>query len=287
MVAGAPGSARRAGSITPVSVRCPSRLAVGVVALLALVGCSGGAGEPSAAPGPSTTQPASTAAPTAAPTQVAPTTTVPAAPQYFLATATVPSVDIYTSPVQPEPARALGNPQPSGAAPGGTFPLRMLVVEERGDWLKVLLPIRPNGSSGWVRRNVVELETHNFRAVVELGEHRITVWKGNEVLLQEPVGVGASGRTPTTQGLFYITELYPVLPSQQGAYGPWAFALSGFSEVLYSFGDGGTGVLGLHGTGDPSSLGRDVSNGCIRMSNLGITLLAETLPLGTPVEIKA
>ena len=253
-----------------------------MVAVLTLVGCGGEPSRPSVAPTTTGLPPS-----TAAPSTLAPTTTVVAAPQYFLATAIVPSVDIYTSPVQTEPARALENPQPSGAAPGSTYPLRMLVVEERGDWLKVLLPIRPNGSNGWIRRNVVDLEVHNFRAVVELGEHRITVWKGTEVLLQEPVGVGASGRTPTTQGLFYTTELFPVLPEQQGAYGPYAFALSGFSEVHYSFGDGGTGVLGLHGTGDPSSLGRDVSNGCIRMSNSGITMLAKTLPLGTPIEIKA
>jgi len=217
----------------------------------------------------------------------APTTTVAAAPVQTVAVAKGPSVEVYTSTVQPEPARVLENPQPSGAAPGGFFDLRMLVVEQQQGWLKVLLPIRPNGSSGWVRRSAVDVETHDYRAVVELSSHRITVWKGNEVVLQEPVGVGASGRTPTTKGLFYTTELYPVLPSQQSAYGPWAFALSGFSEVLYSFGDGGTGVLGLHGTGDPSSIGRDVSNGCIRMSNAGITKLADMLPLGTPVEITA
>jgi lipoprotein-anchoring transpeptidase ErfK/SrfK len=256
-----------------------------MVLVLTLAGCGGGKGSPSAAPASTTVAPATTQAPST----LAPTTTVAPANQYFLATALsgVHSVDIYTSPVQPEPAKSLDNPQPSGAAPGSTFPLRMLVMEDRGDWLKVLLPIRPNGSSGWVRRNVVELEVHDYHAVVELSAHRITVWKGADVLLQEPVGVGASGRTPTTQGLFFTTELYPVLPSQQSAYGPYAFALSGFSEVLYTFGDGGTGVLGLHGTGDPSSLGRDVSNGCIRMSNTGITMLAKTLPLGTPVEIKA
>lgn len=253
-----------------------------MLAVVTLAGCAATSSPPSAAP-TVTSEPAPT---TSAPA-VAPTTTVPAAPQYLLATAVVPSVDIYISPVQTEPARALENPQPSGAAPGSTYPLRMLVIEDRGQWLKVLLPIRPNGSNGWIRRNAVDLEAHNFRVLVELGEHRITVWKGTEVLLQEPVGVGASGRTPTAQGLFYTTELYPVLPSQQSAYGPYAFALSGFSEVLYSFGDGGTGVLGLHGTGDPSSLGRDVSAGCIRMRNSAITLLAETLPLGTPVEIKA
>ena len=251
-----------------------------MVALLTLAGCGGG-GDPTGQPAPTTVPPAP------ASTAEAPTTTAPATPLYSLATAKVPTVDVYASPVQPEPARALENPQPSGAAPGSTFPLRMLVVEERGDWLKVLLPIRPNGSDGWIRRNVVDVETHDYRMLVELGAHRITVWQGDEVVLQEPVGVGASGRTPTTQGLFYTTELFEVAPNQRSAYGPFAFALSGFSEVHYTFGEGGTGVLGIHGTNDPSGLGRDVSNGCIRMSNSGISKLADMLPLGTPVEIKA
>jgi len=253
-----------------------------LVTVLALTACGGG-GEPGASPEATG---ASTTVTSLSPTTAAPTTTVDATVAK-VAVAKQASVEVYTSPVQPEPARSLDNPQPSGAAPGGEYTLRMLVVEDRGDWLKVLLPIRPNGSNGWIRRSTVDLETHNYRAVVELGAHRITVWEGNEVLLQEPVGVGASGRTPTTKGLFYTIELYPVLPSQQAAYGPWAFALSGYSEVLTSFGEGGTGVLGLHGTGDPSSIGRDVSNGCIRMSNSGITKLAEILPLGVPIEITA
>ena len=252
--------------------------------MLTLTACGGGDG-PIAAP--DTTGPAPTTVATAAPTTVAPTTTIPDPTVAKVAVAKQAIVEVFTSPVQPEPARTLENPQPSGAAPGGEYVLRMLVVEERGDWLRVLLPIRPNGSNGWIRRATVDLESHNYRAVVSLGEHRITVWKGNDVLLEEAVAVGASGRTPTTKGLFYTIELYPVLPSQQGAYGPWAFALSGYSEVLTSFGDGGTGVLGLHGTGDPSSLGRDVSSGCIRMSNSGITKLAEVLPLGVPIEIIA
>lgn len=251
--------------------------------MVTLTACGGGG--PTAAP--DSTGPAPSAVTTVPPTTAAPTSTVPDATVAKVAVAKQPTVDVYTSPVQPEPARTLENPQPSGAAPGGTYTLRMLVVEDRGDWLKVLLPLRPNGSNGWIRRAAVDVESHNYRAVVSLGEHRITVWKGKDVLLDEPVGVGASGRTPTTKGLFYTIELYPVLPSQQAAYGPWAFALSGYSEVLTSFGDGGTGVLGLHGTGDPSSLGRDVSNGCIRMSNSGITKLAEVLPLGVPVEITA
>ena len=50
---------------------------------------------------------------------------------------------------------------------------------------------------------------------------------------------------------------------------------------------GGDGVIGIHGTNDASALGHDVSHGCIRMSNEGITKLARTLPLGVPVEIRA
>src|SRR5215213_1850736 len=130
--------------------------------MLALTACGGGK-KPAAAPVPTTTTLPPT---TLTPTTVAPTTTTaPAAPKYSVATAKVRSLEVYNSPVQPEPARALDNPQPSGASPGSTFPLRMLVVEERPDWLKVLLPIRPNGSSGWVRRSVVDLETHDYRAV--------------------------------------------------------------------------------------------------------------------------
>lgn len=60
----------------------------------------------------------------------------------------------------------------------------------------------------------------------------------------------------------------------------------GFSGVLVDFA-GGDGMIGIHGTNDPSSIGRDSSHGCIRMSNEGITKLAESVPLGVPVEIRA
>jgi lipoprotein-anchoring transpeptidase ErfK/SrfK len=45
--------------------------------------------------------------------------------------------------------------------------------------------------------------------------------------------------------------------------------------------------MGIHGTDDPSSLGRSVSSGCVRMSNEAITRLAGVLPVGVPVEIRA
>ena len=121
--------------------------------------------------------------------------------------------------------------------------------------------------------------------VVELSSFKLTVYEKNDVVFEAPVGVGRSA-TPTTTGLFYTTELIAVIPEQRAAYGPFAYGLSAYSEVLYDFG-GGDGQMGIHGTGDPSSVGRSVSNGCIRMTNDDITHLRNLLPIGVPVEIRA
>ncbi len=74
-------------------------------------------------------------------------------------------------------------------------------------------------------------------------------------------------------------------PTSGTVYGPYAYALSGFSQVLKTF-DGSDAEIGIHGNDDPSVLGHDVSHGCIRMSNAGVTQLATLLPLGTPVDIE-
>lgn len=248
-------------------------LAVPVVAaLLLLAGCSSAPRPQLTASPPPSEGPTTTAAPPA------PTTTVPATPVYTVATAKGASVGIYDSPVQTEPTRSLASPQPDGST------LVFLAREERTDWVKVLLPVRPNGATGWVRASEVSLATHDYRIEVQVAAHRLTVYKGDEVFLEDTVAVGAAS-TPTTLGSFYTTGLFDTA-STQPQYGPYAYPLSGYSEVLFAFG-GGEGQMGIHGTNDPSSLGRSVSNGCIRMSNAAITKLAKTLPVGVPVEIKA
>jgi RNA polymerase sigma factor (sigma-70 family) len=208
---------------------------------------------------------------------------VTAHPFTTVAQAQGPSIDIYDSDGVTV-TRSLGNPQPSGA------PLVFVVVDQQDDWLRVLLPTRPNGSTGWVRRQDVTLSSHTFSIVVELGAHRITVFNGTDAFLSEPVAVGTTD-TPTPGGLYYTKELIRPVDSRgrvysSGPYGPYAYGLSGFSDVLADFA-GGDGVIGIHGNNDPSVLGHDVSHGCIRMSNAGITRLAGMLPLGVPVEIRA
>jgi lipoprotein-anchoring transpeptidase ErfK/SrfK len=194
-----------------------------------------------------------------------------------VAEAIIPKVAIYDAPDAPQPKTTLDNPQPSGA------PLVLLVKQVGDPWLNVYLPLRPNGSTGWVRRADVKLSQHDWRVLVELTAHRITAFQGAAIFLQEPVAVGKQD-TPTPGGVYYIKELLKP-PNPNTVYGPYAYGLSGFSNVLTTF-NGGEGVIGIHGNNDASVLGHDVSHGCIRMSNPGIEKLVSVLPLGVPVEIR-
>ncbi len=247
-----------------VSLACLAVAAVG----FGVVNRAGDAPEPAAA-ATTTTLPAPT---TSAPT----TSTTAPATVYTVANVVGPAIDVYAAPDGTQVTHRMANPSP----PYDTR-LLFLVTQDRGDWLEVMLPVRPNGSRGWIRTADVDLARHTYKIEVSLGANLLTVYKGNEVFHQEKVGLGKAA-TPTPGGVFYTKEL--LIPTGQPWYGPFAFGLSGFSDVLYSFA-GGQGQLGIHGTDAPRGLGTDISNGCIRMSNAGITRLAESLPLGVPVEI--
>jgi lipoprotein-anchoring transpeptidase ErfK/SrfK len=161
-------------------------------------------------------------------------------------------------------------------------PQVFLVRSIAGGWARVLLPTRPNGSSGWIHLSSVRLTGHSYRVLIDLRRHVLTAWNGSRKVMRTPVGVGRAV-TPTPSGQYYITELLKQ-PDSTGTYGPWAFGLSVHSNVLHEFA-GRDGVLGIHGTDFPQGVGTDVSHGCIRLSNVAITKLARTLPIGTPVRI--
>lgn len=160
-------------------------------------------------------------------------------------------------------------------------PLTLLLEEDPGDgWYEVLLPLRPNGSTGWVSADDVSVQRVTHRLEMSVDTNELRVFEDGRLLRTMPAASG-TGDTPTPLGSFYLTELLE--PTNSG-YGPYAYGMSGFSEVLTSFG-GGPGQIGLHGTDDAASVGRAVSRGCIRLSDEDITYLAELLPLGTPVDV--
>jgi lipoprotein-anchoring transpeptidase ErfK/SrfK len=170
--------------------------------------------------------------------------------------------------------RNLVNPQPMGA------PLTLLVRRQDGPWLQVFLPVRPNGSTGWVRVADVRTAQVPYRVEISTAAHRLTLYRSGRLVATFAAATGTGG-TPTPLGSFFLTEL--LAPTNPG-YGPYAYGLSAFSTVLTSFG-GGPGQIGLHGTSEANSIGHSSSHGCIRLSNGDITTLSRVLPLGTPVNI--
>ncbi len=208
------------------------------------------------------------------------------------------TVDVFAEPDAPQPTTAIENPKSAeGLNVGPVVFLANGPVDPTADWINVLLPVRPNGSDGWVRRSDVTLTANQFRIEVRLTDHQIRVFDGAERVLQAPIGVGTEN-TPTPGGAFYIRSL---IASTDPVYGTYAFGLSGFSEVHETF-NGGPGDIGIHGTNDPGTIGTDVSNGCIRLEDGTVVRLAGLLPeaagtqsdspavttgLGVPVQVIA
>lgn len=266
------------GAGAPSRRRPAPRLALAVAAVAALLaGCAGGdpAIDPGAAPSTSGSIP---------PTEPGPSSTTTAGADdpdddlVVVAEALGATVAVFADPTAADPARVLDRADEVS----GT--LVFVVVGEADHRFQVLLPVRPNGSTGWIERDAVSLSRHAFRIEVELGALRLRVLEHDEVVMEAAIATGTDD-TPTPGGVFYIKELLQP-PDPGGPYGTYAYGLSGFSNELESF-NGGDGVIGIHGTNDPASIGTRVSHGCIRVRNADIERLVEEigLPLGTPVAI--
>ena len=171
---------------------------------------------------------------------------------------------------------ALHNPNASGA------PLVFLVLAQRGDGWDVRVPARPNGAVGWVRDSDVDLQVDPYALRASLRRHTLSVYKNGRPIRTFRIGVGRPS-APTPTGSFFLTELLQAA-NPNGPYGPYAYGTSAFSDVFSEF-EGGPGQIGVHGTSDPSSVGRNVSHGCLRLGAHDIRALAQMIPAGTPLTI--
>jgi len=186
-------------------------------------------------------------------------------------------------------------PSPSGKTVGRLrwntedgLPEVYVVLESRLDedageaWLKIRIPDRPNGRTGWVREeqlsNLKVVETH---LTIDRRKLRATLRKRGRTIWSSPVGVGAPG-TATPKGRFWIRERLSNLGGSP-IYGPWAFGTSAYSDLTDW---PGGGVVGIHGTNQPELIPGRPSHGCVRVPNGKIRRLARIMPIGTPVLIK-
>ncbi len=164
-----------------------------------------------------------------------------------------------------------------------TLPRSFLVFDQYQDWLHVYLPIRPNDATGWIKAADVDVgQPLDYQIKVSLADNKLTLLKDGAVQWDTPAAIG-TGDTPTPTGTFYFTDPLDLATQPGTGYGVFAIGLSGHSNVLQTFA-GGDGQIAVHGTDDTSTIGQNVSHGCVRVSNEMILKLS-TLPLGTPVVI--
>lgn len=118
------------------------------------------------------------------------------------------------------------------------------------------------------------LYTNDYRAsysiTINVSNHSLTLLKENKPFKTYKVAVGKPS-TPTPKGTFKIVNK-AVNPG-----GPFGARWMGLNAP--------NGDYGIHGTNTPSSIGKDISNGCIRMYNRDVIELFKLVSIGTPVRI--
>lgn len=188
-------------------------------------------------------------------------------------------LEMWKKPTDPSPAFALDT-LVAGQGRG-----QMLATGERsiGDtqWIRVLLPIRPNGTAAWVQGIDVQMVPRNQEIVVDVSNRTLSRFRDGKLVERFRVGVGQP-QYPTAVGTFYVWRKV-AFHEWYGPYGIYALGLSGFSPVLSDLPGGGR--MAIHGTSDPTDRGEQVSHGCIRVYNEQMGSL-RNVPLGTPVIIR-
>jgi lipoprotein-anchoring transpeptidase ErfK/SrfK len=148
-------------------------------------------------------------------------------------------------------------------------------------WLRVRLPGRPNGHTGWIDARRTRAAATSWRLVLDLSDRRIAVSRDGRVSRRFRAVVGKPS-TPTPTGHFFVEEAL-ALGAQVG--GPFALATSARSNVLQEF-EGGPGQIAIHGTNDlAGALGSAASHGCIRLGSAAIAWLAQRIGGGVPLLI--
>jgi lipoprotein-anchoring transpeptidase ErfK/SrfK len=146
-------------------------------------------------------------------------------------------------------------------------------------WYKISIPMRPNGTMGWIPAYTVslsptvsEIRVHRLPRTIDLYWHGKHVWHGR-------VAIGAPGM-PTPLGHYYVAARF--VPYQDPFLGVFAVETSGYSALTEW---PGGGWFGIHGTDEPQLLGQAVSHGCVRVANTTALQLRKYAPLGTPIII--
>jgi hypothetical protein len=184
--------------------------------------------------------------------------------------------------VRSEPAGRVLAVLPGTTPLGSSTWLWVVATARHGRWGRVVLPLRPNGNTGWIDMRGVHTERTTVWVRASLRARRIWLMRGSRSLATFSAAIGASS-TPTPIGRFSVTDRV-LTGDPYGPFGWYAFGLSGHQPNLPPEWAGGD-QLAIHGTDDPGSIGTPASHGCLRVSADALTRLRRTLELGMPVVI--
>lgn len=110
----------------------------------------------------------------------------------------------------------------------------------------------------------------SYRILINVKNHTLTLYKNNTPFKTYPVAVGKAA-SPTPKGTFKIIN------KATNPGGPFGARWLGLNAPY--------GDYGIHGTNNPSSIEKNISNGCIRMFNKDVIELNSLVPIGTVVQI--
>lgn len=156
------------------------------------------------------------------------------------------------------------------------------VDSKRRIWVKVRIPGRPNGRTGWVLRSSLGPYRQNTHLlIINRKTFKATLKRRGKTIWQASVGIGKAG-TITPRGHFYVREKFRF--KNAPAYGTRAIGTSAYAPTLSDWPGGG--VIGIHGTNQPGLLPGRVSHGCVRIRNGAVAKLYRLIPIGTPIWIR-
>lgn len=189
----------------------------------------------------------------------------------------------YRAPRTSSPAVASVSAETPITGEPTTLPVIGQAVGRSGQqWLKVMLPGRPNGLTGWIAQTGTRALTTGWHIYVNVPGRRLWIYLNGRLWRTFSADVGNSA-TPTPTGNFFVQETV-IMPSAD-AGGPYALALSARSDVLHEF-NGGPGQIAIHGRNYiGGALGAAESHGCVRLATPAITWLANRIGPGVPVTV--
>ena len=130
-------------------------------------------------------------------------------------------------------------------------------------------------------------EKTDSRIVVNLGERRVQLYQGSQLLDSYAIAVAKPGwETPT--GTFQVLDMeqnptwvHPItgITVPPGSDNPLGVAWIGFLSNE-------EGEIGFHGTNQEELIGEAVSHGCLRMRNEDVKALYAHIGKGTPVIVE-